>query len=266
MSFLKKLFGGNKKPNDDLPKKDPENTRLIYLLDNWEKNPSKDNYHAVVDEVLNGNSFLLLPSVNDRESSMGWETIEKGMTLNLTCVFNIDGLKVLAAFSDENALVAWSKTQTQYTALSTKEIVNLCAEQGIDRVVINSDQKNMFVLERNRENITSRKIEEDTKVLVGSPMRPFDKHIIDNLVASFKKVDTIEEAYHYAQTMKGEHSLVLGIKMSVVSDNSRAALYNAINSVLSDKKFDLPVDVMILETDEWLQTVRGIEDSLFYKR
>jgi len=265
MNFLKKLFGGSDKTTDSQEKKNPENTRLNYLLNIWGQHQSDSNYKAVMDEILNGNSFLLLPSVNDNET-IGWTTSEASKTLNLTSVFNLDGLKVLGAFSDENSLVEWSKKPTQYTALPTKDIIEICKEQGIDRVVINSDQKNMYVLERNRQNITTTTIEKETKVLVGTPITPLSKQIIDKLISSFKKVDTIEEAYQYAQNMNGESSIVLGIKMSTVSDNSRAALHNALNNSLSNEQLDIPIDVMILETQDWLDTVRNIQNSLFYKR
>jgi hypothetical protein len=124
----------------------------------------------------------------------------------------------------------------------------------------------MYVLERNRQNISTRTVEKDTKVLIGTPINPLKQHIIDKLVANFKKVDTIEEAYQYAQSMDGESSIVLGIKMSVISDNSRAALHNALNNALADEQVQSPIDIMLLETDDWLQSVRNIENSLFYRQ
>lgn len=265
MNFLKKLFGSVGKSTGVEKKKDPENTRLNYLLNIWGGHQSDKNYKAVMDEILNGNSFLLLPSVNDNET-IGWTTLEAPKTLNLTSVFNLDGLKVLGAFSDENALVEWSQKPTHYTALATKEVIELCKAQGVDRIVINSDQKNMFVLERNRQNIKTTIIEEETNVLVGTPIKPLSKTIIDKLINNFRKVDTIEEAYQYAQSRNGESSIVLGIRMSVVSDNSTAALHNALNNSLNNEQLDIPIDIMILETQDWLDTVRNIQNSQFYKR
>ena len=266
MSFLKKLFGNSHKTKPDQEKKDPENTRLGLLLENWGHHPSNENYQAVMDEILDGNSFLLLPSVNENGENDHWQTAEKDTTIQLASVFNLDGLKVLGAFSNEKALVEWAKTGTQYTALRTQDIIELCKENGIDRVVINTNQPTMYVMERNRENIKSTVIEEETKVLVGTPTRPLSRRIIEKLIANFKKVETIEEAYQYAQTMNHETSIVLGIKMSVVSDNSRAALHNALNNALSDEQLEMPLDIMILETEDWLHTVRNIEKALFYKR
>lgn len=124
----------------------------------------------------------------------------------------------------------------------------------------------MYVLERNRENITSRTIEKETKVLVGTPSNPLQRHVLEKLADNFRRIESIDEAYQYAQVMGEETSIVLGIKMSVVSDNSRAALNNALNDSLKNEKLDLPLDIMILESQEWLNTVKGIENSLFYKK
>jgi len=266
MSFFKKLFGSNNKPAETSEKKNPENTRLNYLLNIWGEYHSDENYKAVMDEILNGNSYLILPSANDNPGSGNWETAKAQTTLNLTSVFNLDGLKVLGVFSDERSLLEWTKKETQYTAIRTQDMVDFCKTNDIDRIVINSDQKNMFVLERNRQNIKATTIEKETKVLVGTPIKPLSKHILDKLTSNFRKVDTIEEAYQYAQNMNGESSIVLGIKMSVVSDNSKAALHNALNNSLINEQLDIPIDVMILETENWLNTVRNIQNSLFYKR
>lgn len=267
MSFLKKLFGtSDNKKTETKESKNPDNTRLTYLLDIYGQHPSNDNYSEVLEEITNGNSFLLLPSANNNANTIDWQTAEVGTTLNLSSVFNLDGLKVLGAFSDETALVKWTKRETQYTAIKSQDVIDFCKQNNIDRIVINSDQKNMFVLERNRENITSRTIQEKTKVLVGTPTNPLPKSAIDLLVKSFSKVDTIEEAYQFAQKMNDETSLVLGIKMSVVSDNSRTALYNALNNSLPGVDVGIPIDIMILEDEGWLNTARNIQNSLFYKR
>jgi len=108
-------------------------------------------------------------------------------------------------------------------------------------------------------------IEKETQVLVGAPSQPLCKELIDKLIANFRKVDTIEEAYQYVQSMNGEMSIVLGIKLSVKSENARIALCNAMNNSLDGEKLHMPLDVIVLD-DRWLQTARGIEGSLFYQR
>lgn len=266
MNFLKKLFGKKEPNNPEISLNNPDNTKLHFLLNNYGQNPSNENYKAVMAELLEGNSFLLLPSENDAPKNDDWTTLEKGTILELKSVFNLDGLKVLGAFSDKDSLTNWAKHQIGYTAMRSQDIINMCKENGIDRIVINSDQKNMYVLERNRENITSRTIKEETKVTVGTPTHPLKQHIIDKLKENFAKVNTIEEAYQFAQNMNGETSIVLGILLTVDSDNSKAALHNALNNALVEEELELPLDIMILNTQEWLNTARNINNSLFYKR
>ena len=166
MGLLDKFFGNKPKPPN------PDNSRLFKLLEIYQKQNGKgDNYRNLVLELMNGNSFLLLPSQNENEGSATWTTAQKDTTLKLTCVYNLDGLKVLGAFTDEIFLLSWAKKPTQYTALSSKDVLKLCEQQLIDRIVVNSDLPTMFVLERNRANIKTETIKEETKVQVGTPNR-----------------------------------------------------------------------------------------------
>ena len=124
----------------------PDNSKLFELLEIYQKqNGEDDSYNNVILELMNGNSFLLLPSENDNENIVGWTEIEKDKTLKLNCVFNLDGLKVLGAFTDEEALLNWAKKPTQYTALSSKAVMKICEENLIERIVINSNLPTMFV-------------------------------------------------------------------------------------------------------------------------
>src|SRR5688572_29051653 len=148
MNFLKKLFGGSDKTEATHFEKDPDNTRLIYLLNIYGDHRSQENYKAVLDEIMTGNSYLILPSSNKENNTHQWKKAEDGTTIGLTSVFNIDGLKVLGAFSDQSSLVKWTNRKTQYTAIKTQDLVDFCKTNHFDRIVINSDQKNMFVLER----------------------------------------------------------------------------------------------------------------------
>lgn len=266
MNFLKKLFGQSSKSTPVVETKDPENTRLLFLIDTWVANPSNENYKDVLNEIENGNAFLILPTENSGSETIGRSTLEKESKLNLSSVYNLDGLKVLAAFTDENALLEWAKKPTQYTALRSQDVIDLCKSNGIDRVVINNLQKNMFVLERNRANITTNVIEKETKVLVGAPTHPLSQAVIQKLQQNFKRVDTIEEAYQFAQSMNGDTSLVLAVKMSVQSDNARAALHNAINDSINADELQLPLDIMIIPSEEWLNTARNVHNSFVYKK
>jgi hypothetical protein len=266
MNFLKKIFG-QKKSEKVKADKNPDNTRLIYLLNLYSEHKSSENYKQIVLEVLHGNSYLLLPTVNDeKQDSYGWQVAETEKMLKLTSVRDQDGLKVLGAFSDEKSLFNWAKGSIAYTALETSEITALCQQIGAGRIVINAGQKNMVVLERNRENMQEKVVEKDTEIAIGTPSKPLDNRIIGKLVTNFAKVSTIEEAYQYAQVMNNESSIVLGIRMSSDSDNSKAALFNAVNSAFEGETQEIPVDIMILEKPDFIESVRRIKNALFYSK
>ncbi|RYY57282.1 MAG: hypothetical protein EOO09_03330 [Chitinophagaceae bacterium] len=243
-----------------------DNARLISLLDTYSGSQTPDNYKLVMDELLNGSSFLLMPSGNNNKPAAGWETVDRDTKLSISSIFVLDGLKVLGAFTDETSLANWIKKETEYIALGTQDLMELCKVNGIERLVINSGGRNMFVLERDRGNITDRSIEQETKVLVGAAAKPLPAATIERLAENFRKVNTIEEGYQYLQSVNNETSYVIGCKMTVVSDNSKAALYNAVNSSLTDGDLDIPIDIMILETEEWLKTVRNIPGAQFYRQ
>ena len=205
MRLFDKLFGNKSKTTQ------PDNSRLLKLLQIYhEQNGKGNSYKNVVLELMNGNSFLLLPSQNDGEGSATWKTTEKDTTLKLTTVYNLDGLKILGAFTDEASLLKWAKQPTQYTALRSKDVLKLCEDQLIERIVINSDLTTMFVLERGRENITTVTIKEDTTVQIGTPNRPLERRILQKLIDQFQRVETIDEVYQYGQTKNNnEFSIVL---------------------------------------------------------
>ena len=185
---------------------------------------------------------------------------------SITCVYNLDGLKVLGAFTDENALLSWAKKPTQYTSLSSKDVLKLCEEQLIERIVINSDLPTMFVLERNRANIKTETIQEETTVQVGTPNRPLEKRIIQKLVDQFKRVDTIDEVYQYGQTKNNEFSIVLGFKLLTNSDNAKTATINSVQAALQGEKIDQLLDLFFIEDDGWYQIIRNVENSVIYKK
>ena len=209
MGLFDKLFGGNKSKQTN-----PDNSKLFELLSIYQRDNGKgDSYKNVVHELMNGDSFLLLPSVNDNEGSGEWTTTDKPKTLQLTSIYDLDGLKVLGAFTSEDELLNWAKKLTQYTALPSKDVIKLCQEKLIERIVINSDAPTMFVLERNRDNITTHTIQEETTVQIGTPAKPLPGKVTQKLADNFKRVDCILEAYQYGQNKNGEFSIVLGFRL-----------------------------------------------------
>ncbi len=123
-------------------------SKLSILLDTYrQQNGKGDSYKDVLMELITGDSFLFLPSSNDGTENQ--ETSEgPNKTLKLTSVFNQDGIKVLGAFSDEKALFSWAKEPIHYKMMQSKDVLQLCEENAIKRIVINSNMPTMFVLEQ----------------------------------------------------------------------------------------------------------------------
>lgn len=260
------IFNLFKKNNP--PTGNPDNIKLLRLLEKYrEENGKGDTYKNVLLELTNGNSFLMFPTQNDSNTDPDkWTMAEKNTTLKLASVVNIDGLKVLGAFTDEQALLAWTKKPSQYTAMRSKDVLKFVQDNGMDRIVINSGQLNMYVLERSRENVKEHTIEQDTKVELGTPNKPLNNSITKKLIDNFKKDTTISEVYQYGQTKNGEFSIVLGFKLTSNSENAKKAAINAVQNALQNESLDQLLDLFFIETESWYNSVRNIENSLLYKK
>jgi len=163
-------------------------------------------------------------------------------------------------------LFSWAKKPRQYTALLSKDVLKLCEDNLIDRIVINSDLPTMFVLERNCENVKKDIIQEKTAIQVGTPNKPLDNRILTKLIEQFKRVDTIQEVYQYGQTRNDEFSIVLGFKLSTDSENAKMATINAVQTALSGETIDQLLDLFFIEDENWYQTITNVKNSLVYKK
>ncbi len=76
----------------------PDNTILVSLLNAWAKDMSKDNYARVRKELMDGNSFLMLPSGKKGPISAGWNTTIETARIQLSSLYTIDAIKVLGAY------------------------------------------------------------------------------------------------------------------------------------------------------------------------
>jgi hypothetical protein len=264
MGFFDSFFN---KPETDEPYKGlPENKQLLSYIAEWYKQPSDETYKQAVMELMEGKPTLLLPSVNKNFNIQtdGWQTSDTNTSLKLTCIYEIEGLKVLGAFTDEDALLIWSKNPTEYVALKSDDVLKLCEQNGISRLVINSNCYNMFVMQRNREAIKPYNIPEGTTVTVGTPERPLPKRIIEKIRSGFAATINIEEAYEYLNSYSGEYSLVIGVLLAVESEAGRAAATFIVQDALRGEDLEQPVDIFFLGDIEWLQTIRQIPGSKFY--
>lgn len=250
--------------------KQRNNEKIISLIARWWQNNNEKTYSAVVKELLEGNSYLLLPSQNDESGNNEWHVSEKDSSLKLTSLFNKDGLKVLGAFTDEESILQWAKEALSYTAMLSKNVLSLCENENIGRLVINSGSENKsFFLEQSVGKTKEYIIEKNNKIRVGAPARPLNDRIIKKLVSSFQSIDTIQEAYQYCQTTdkNKDQSIMIAVKLSKISRDSKLAVTQAIQQAIENETFtDQFVDTHVIKTEEDYQIIKGIDNSLFYKR
>jgi len=265
MGIFDKLFG-SKKGETKRVSENPNNDKLTRLLENYGRDSSQGNYKKALDEIVDGNSLLILPSINDGNGNDEWQTIQKDSTLKLTSVFNQDGLKVLGAFTTPEKLLEWSQKETAYTALKSKDVIAFCQTHGIDRIVIDSDLPTMFVLERSTANVKTETIQEKTEVQVGTPTHPISGQHLIKFQQNFSKINVIKEVYQYAMLRNNESILVLGFLLDTYTENSRIACIHSIQNSMEGEALELPLEMFMLDDEGWLQTVKGIEDALIYSR
>ena len=68
----------------------PDNTILISLLNEWAKDMSKNNYIKVRRELIDGNSFLMLPAPGKNEAiSEKWDTSSEASRIHLSSLYTI---------------------------------------------------------------------------------------------------------------------------------------------------------------------------------
>lgn len=133
----------------------PNNTNLITLIKAFQNNQNQETFMAVFNELQGNNAFLLIPTtepiVGKDRNEEGWSTIEKGTQMSFTSVFEIEGQKVLAAFTSQEKLTAWANETKPFASLPTKDVLDIAMQNGIEKIVIDSNQDTMFVLGRSIE-------------------------------------------------------------------------------------------------------------------
>lgn len=261
MSIFNRLF--HNKPSDN-----PDNSKLLELIHYCQKEKGAgDTYKNVVRELIHGNSFLMFPTKNESHTpSESWAKTEKRTKINMTSLVNLDGLKVLGAFTDEQSLFNWKKESCQYTAMRSQDVLKFCEENGVSRVVINSGADNMFVLEHAGGNVNEYEIPKDSKILVGVPARPPDPIIMEKLMEGFRKLNAIEEVYLYGQTRDGEFSLILAFRLEPLSEDARKAIINVVRTAVGNHILDRPLDILFIDRAELHNMIKGISNSMIYMK
>jgi hypothetical protein len=125
----------------------PDNTILISLLNAWAKDMSKDNYAKVRKELMEGNSFLMLPSGKNENDTEGWRKLAEVTKIPLASLYTVEGVKTLGAFTDSEAVSRWSNGKQVFcNSLRSQDVFEICEKNGIGRIIINSGSDNIFPL------------------------------------------------------------------------------------------------------------------------
>ena len=130
----------------------PNNTPLLAYIKDFQNNQNQETFMAVLQELQGENAFLLIPTLEpvvgkDRDAA-GWSTIEKGTQLTFTSVFEVEGQKVLGAFTSQQNLMQWAKETKPFASIPAKDVLDIAMQNGIEKIVIDSNLETMFVLGR----------------------------------------------------------------------------------------------------------------------
>jgi SseB protein N-terminal domain len=259
--FLKKYF---KKRGPEVP----DNRRLLTLLSNyWEKGGGGKSYELVALELMHGNCFLLLPTRELTQTGItGWSVAESDQKINLASVYTLDGQQVLAAFTDEQALLDWSKKPCPYVSLSGPSVLELCESNNYSKLIINNRSENTFVLERRQKAVEHYAIRKGTTIQIGPPSTPLDPKVIARLTPYFKSTEGVLEVYHYGQVVNQAFSLVLGFWLQNPNPEIEGDIVAAVQVSLGAQKPTYPVDIRFFDDGEEFEQVKGLGNALIYKK
>ena len=110
-------------------KKAAKNEKLIEALEKWEKNPSRENLNAVMEEVVMTGKFLV-PAVTAELTEEESRRVGSGQgrKMRFTAFSNAKGQKYFPAFTSPDQLLRWNKEYKGETAVLTFD--DLCSVVG----------------------------------------------------------------------------------------------------------------------------------------
>lgn len=130
----------------------PNNFNLLTVIKAFRNNQNEETFMAVLNELQGNNAFLLVPTtepiVGKDRNEEGWSTIEKGTQMSFTSVFEVEGQKVLGAFTSQQNLMNWANETKSFASLPARDVLDIAIQNGIEKIVIDSNQDTMFVLGR----------------------------------------------------------------------------------------------------------------------
>ncbi len=242
-----------------------DNKELISLLLDFNQSQSGEMYTKIVASLQADNHILLLPSINDTDSTNDWRELHGGSELKLNCIFNVNGIKVLAAFTSESAMNSWAKSSISYTAIKSSDVMKMSLQWDVDRIVIDSDQASMFVLQKSQSNGKSTLPDKSVDFIAFPPL-PLKPHNVASLAAHFLQIAFILEAFQFTFSNRSESSLVIGLKLSEYTSQSKEDCFIAVKEAFELFKAEVPIDVIFLENEAWYRKVISLNHSMFYRK
>jgi len=130
----------------------PNNSNLLKNIKNFQNNQKQETFMAVFNELQGENAFLIIPTdepvMGENKDENGWSTIEKGKQMTFTSVFEVEGQKVLGAFTSQQTLMIWAKETKPFVSIPAKDVLDIAMQNDISKIIIDSNQDTMFVLGR----------------------------------------------------------------------------------------------------------------------
>lgn len=130
----------------------PDNTNLIKNIKAFQNNQSEDTFMAVFNDLQGENAFLIIPTaepvIGENKDENGWSTLEKGKQMTFTSVFEVEGQKVLGAFTSQQTLLLWAKETKPFVSIPAKDVLDIAMQNDISKIIIDSNLDTMFVLGR----------------------------------------------------------------------------------------------------------------------
>ncbi len=241
-----------------------DNSKLINLLEDFYIGRTNEKYTHIIDVLHHGEVYLYLPAVHDSNGSGQWITLAAGDKLKLNTVYNVDGIRILAAFTSEEAIITWAKQIVQYYAMEAKDVIKICEEYGIDRLIIDNSLPTMFVMQRNPGEVQVETISSGTPVRIGTPARPVEGHVLEKLKRNIAEIPFLEKVYQYVMTRNDEHTLIIAFKFSSDDDQAQQAAIQATQKAFYGEKIDLPVEVFFIEAESTHEQIRKVANSLIH--
>ena len=242
-----------------------DNRKLISLLDDFSREISNEKYTQIIQSLYQDDVFLYVPAVHDSSGSGQWRTIAPGDSLKLTSLFQQDGHKILAVFSSEETMIVWAKQIVQYYAMEAKDVLKICEDYGIDRLVIDHGSPTVFVMQRQPGKVEKEIIPEDTPVSI-LPAKILNDTILKRLKRNFAEIPSLRKAYQYVMIRNHEHSRVIAFELTDNSEHLQEAVIQATQKAFYGEKVDMPVEVFFIETESTHDQIRKVDNSLIYER